>query len=160
MVTHYRAAAPETLRIVPLDALTLVYHRSSGITHIVDAPVPEILETLGGTVNPPQQGPPPQGTAASPTTPGAPVPPTTPNDAPRMGAGGGVIHEVGCVRMGDDPRTSVLDAFCRAHHVPNLFVADGGPFVSHADKNPTHTIIALAWRTAEYLASELKKANV
>jgi len=77
-----------------------------------------------------------------------------------MGAGGGVIHEVGCVRMGDDPRTSVLNAFCRAHHVPNLFVADGGPFVSHADKNPTHTIIALAWRTAEHLAEELKKANV
>jgi PqqD family protein of HPr-rel-A system len=47
-VTLYRAAAPETLRIVPLDALTLIYHRSSGITHIVDAPVPEILETLGG----------------------------------------------------------------------------------------------------------------
>jgi PqqD family protein of HPr-rel-A system len=42
----YRAAAPKTLRIVPLDALTLVYHRSSGITHIVDTPVPEILETL------------------------------------------------------------------------------------------------------------------
>jgi PqqD family protein of HPr-rel-A system len=46
-VTHYRAADPRTLRIVPLDALTLVYHRASGITHIVDAPVPEILETLG-----------------------------------------------------------------------------------------------------------------
>jgi PqqD family protein of HPr-rel-A system len=45
-MTLYRAAAPETLRIVPLDALTLVYHRASGITHIVDAPVPEILETL------------------------------------------------------------------------------------------------------------------
>lgn len=42
----YRAAAPETLRIVPLDALTLIYHRPSGITHIVDAPVPEILDTL------------------------------------------------------------------------------------------------------------------
>jgi PqqD family protein of HPr-rel-A system len=45
-VTLYRAAAPETLRIVPLDALTLVYHRASGITHIVDSPVPEILEAL------------------------------------------------------------------------------------------------------------------
>jgi PqqD family protein of HPr-rel-A system len=45
-VSLYRAAAPETLRIVPLDALTLIYHRASGITHIVDAPVPEILETL------------------------------------------------------------------------------------------------------------------
>lgn len=42
----YRAADPATLRIVPLDALTLLYHRASGITHIVDAPVPEILEIL------------------------------------------------------------------------------------------------------------------
>jgi len=47
-MTQYRAAAPETLRIVPLDALTLIYHRASGITHIVDAPVPEIIETLAG----------------------------------------------------------------------------------------------------------------
>jgi PqqD family protein of HPr-rel-A system len=46
-MTVYRAAAPATLRIVPLDELTLVYHRASGITHIVDAPVPEILEALG-----------------------------------------------------------------------------------------------------------------
>jgi PqqD family protein of HPr-rel-A system len=44
---EYRAAAPATLRIVPLDALTLIYHRASGITHVVDAPVPEILEALG-----------------------------------------------------------------------------------------------------------------
>jgi PqqD family protein of HPr-rel-A system len=43
----YRAADPATFRVVPLDALTLIYHRASGITHIVDAPVPEILETLG-----------------------------------------------------------------------------------------------------------------
>ena len=124
----------------------------------------EILETLGGTVNPPQQFGPPAA-AARPTTPESRATPesspaTPESTSPRMGAGGGVIHEVGCVRMGDDPKTSVLNAFCRAHHVPNLFVADGGPFVSHADKNPTHTIIALAWRTAEYLASELKKANV
>lgn len=42
----YRAADPATLRIVPLDALTLIYHRASGITHIVDSPVPEILEVL------------------------------------------------------------------------------------------------------------------
>lgn len=44
---RYRAAAPATLRIVPLDQLTLIYHRASGITHVVDAPVPEILEALG-----------------------------------------------------------------------------------------------------------------
>ena len=40
------------------------------------------------------------------------------------------------------------------------FVADAAPFVSNADKNPTHTIVALAWRTAEYLAEELRKGNV
>ncbi len=79
---------------------------------------------------------------------------------PIMGAGGGIIHEVGCVRMGDDPRSSVLNKYCQAHNVRNLFVADGGPFVSHADKNPTHTIIALAWRTAEYLAEEMRKGHV
>lgn len=46
-MTRYRAVPPETLRIVPLDALTLIYHRASGITHVVDAPVPEMLEALG-----------------------------------------------------------------------------------------------------------------
>jgi PqqD family protein of HPr-rel-A system len=45
-VTRYRAAPVATLRIVPLDALTLVYHRASGITHVVDSPVPELLEAL------------------------------------------------------------------------------------------------------------------
>jgi len=45
-MTTYRAAPPETLRIVPLDALTLIYHRASGITHVVDAPVPELVEAL------------------------------------------------------------------------------------------------------------------
>ena len=125
----------------------------------------EILETIGGTVNAPQQfGQPARhevndsGVGFAATTPESNSTPES--SSPRMGAGGGVIHEVGCVRMGDDPKTSVLNAFCRAHHVPNLFVADGGPFVSHADKNPTHTIIALAWRTAEHLAEELRKGNV
>ena len=77
-----------------------------------------------------------------------------------MGPGGGIIHEIGSVRMGADARTSVLNKFCQAHDVKNVFGADGGPFVSHPDKNPTHTIIALAWRTAEYLAEEMRKGNV
>ncbi len=47
-MTRYRAAPAATLRIVPLDTLTLVYHRASGITHVVDSPVPELLEVLGG----------------------------------------------------------------------------------------------------------------
>ena len=79
---------------------------------------------------------------------------------PPISRGGAIIHEVGTVRMGDDPRTSPLNRFCQAHDVKNLFVADGAPFVSNADKNPTHTIIALAWRTAEYLAEEMRKGNV
>jgi choline dehydrogenase-like flavoprotein len=70
--------------------------------------------------------------------------------------GGQIIHELGCVQMGADPNSSVLDANCRAHDCRNLFVADGGPFVSQADKNPTWTILALAWRTADYIAGQRK----
>jgi choline dehydrogenase-like flavoprotein len=77
-----------------------------------------------------------------------------------LAVGGLIIHEAGAVRMGNDPRTSVLNRNCQAHDVKNLFVADGGPFVSQADKNLTWTIIALAWRTAEYLADERRKGNL
>ena len=114
-----------------------------------------IIETLGGTVN----AAPVFGQAgANGRAGGAASGPV--DDRPSLGAGGGIIHEVGCVRMGDDPRTSVVNRFCQAHDVKNVFSADGGPFVSHGDKNPTHTIIALAWRTAEYLAEEMRKGNV
>jgi choline dehydrogenase-like flavoprotein len=74
--------------------------------------------------------------------------------------GGEIIHELGTVRMGSDPGKSVLNKYCQAHEVKNLFVADAAPFVSNPDKNPTLTIIALAWRTAEYLAEEMRKGNV
>jgi choline dehydrogenase-like flavoprotein len=79
---------------------------------------------------------------------------------PPISRGGAIIHEVGTVRMGNDRRTSPLNKYCQAHDVKNLFVADGAPFVSNPDKNPTHTIIALAWRTAEYLAEEMRKGDV
>jgi choline dehydrogenase-like flavoprotein len=77
-----------------------------------------------------------------------------------MSRGGGMIHEVGTVRMGNDPKTSALNKYCQAHDVKNLFVADASPFVSSPEKNPTHTIVALAWRTAENLAEEMRKGNV
>ncbi len=80
--------------------------------------------------------------------------------AEKISKGGEIIHEVGAIRMGGDPKTSVLNKYCQAHDVKNLFVADGGPFVSNPDKNPTLTICALAWRTAEYLAEEMRKGNV
>lgn len=75
-------------------------------------------------------------------------------------AGGEIIHEAGTTRMGDDPRTSVLNRWCQAHDCRNLFVADSGPFVSNAHKNMTWTILALAMRTSEYLAGELRKGNL
>ncbi len=82
------------------------------------------------------------------------------NDGVPISRGGAIIHEVGTVRMGDDPKTSPLNKYSQAHEVRNLFVADGAVFVSNPDKNPTHSIVALAWRTAEYLAEELRKGNV
>jgi choline dehydrogenase-like flavoprotein len=130
-----------------------------------------ILETLGGTVNAPRSsGSRGRGGAAGRggfTGRGGPAgargggaAAAAPDDRPQLGAGGGIIHEVGCVRMGTSPDNSVVNRFCRVHDAPNVFSADGGPFASHADKNPTHTIIALAWRTAEYLAEEMRKGNV
>ena len=75
-------------------------------------------------------------------------------------AGGRIIHELGCIRMGDDASRSVLNRNCQAHDVKNLFVADGGPFVSQADKNPTWTILALAMRTGEHIAGERKRGSI
>lgn len=74
--------------------------------------------------------------------------------------GGGDIHEVGTARMGNNPRTSVLNGFCQAHDVKNLFVTDGACFVSNPDKNPTLTITALTWRASDYLLEEARKGNL
>ena len=74
--------------------------------------------------------------------------------------GGRIIHEVGVTRMGHDPKTSVLNANCQAHDVRNLFVADGGPFVSNPDKNCTWTILALSMRTSEHIAEQVKKQTL
>ncbi|GAB4415277.1 MAG: GMC family oxidoreductase [Bacteroidia bacterium] len=75
-------------------------------------------------------------------------------------APGRIIHEVGVARMGSDPRTSALNSYCQAHEVKNLFVVDGASFVSMADKNPTWTILALAWRASDYLIGEMKRGNI
>ncbi|MGB7438290.1 MAG: GMC family oxidoreductase [Candidatus Acidiferrum sp.] len=74
--------------------------------------------------------------------------------------GGKVIHEVGTARMGANPKTSVLNQFCQAHDVKNLFVTDGAPLVTNPDKNPTLTIMALSWRSSEYLLDQAKKGNI
>ena len=84
-------------------------------------------------------------------------------DGPRpygIADGGVIIHEIGTARMGSNPKTSVLNGYCQAHDVKNLFVTDGAGFVTNADKNPTLTILALSWRASEYLLSEAKKGNL
>ena len=65
-------------------------------------------------------------------------------------------HELGGCRMGDDPASSVVDRHCRAHGVDNLYVVDGSIFPSASEKNPTHTIMALAARAAVHLADRLE----
>jgi choline dehydrogenase-like flavoprotein len=77
-----------------------------------------------------------------------------------LAVGGVIIHEAGATRMGSDPKLSVLNAHCQAHDVKNVFVADGGPFVSQADKNLTWTIMALSWRTSEFIAEERRRGNL
>ena len=98
----------------------------------------QIIESLGGKVNGKVE--------------------TDPEKA--IEAGGTIIHEVGTTCLGSDPKNSVLNQWCQAWDVPNLFVADGGPFVSNADKNPTLTILALSMRSSSYLAGEMKKGNI
>jgi choline dehydrogenase-like flavoprotein len=74
--------------------------------------------------------------------------------------GGVIIHEVGTARMGADPKTSVLNGYCQAHDVKNLYVTDGATFVTNPDKNPTLTIMALSWRASDHLLEEAKKGNL
>jgi choline dehydrogenase-like flavoprotein len=70
------------------------------------------------------------------------------------------IHELGTCRMGDDPKTSVLNKWNRSHDIKNLFVVDGSSFVSSGWQNPTMTISALAMRASEHLAEEMRQGNV
>ena len=94
----------------------------------------EIFHAMGATMNPHKRNtPPPHGDST---------------------------HEVGTARMGNDPKTSVLNKFSQAHEIKNLFVADGASFVSNPEKNVTLTIMSLAWRMSEYLAEEARKGNL
>jgi choline dehydrogenase-like flavoprotein len=77
-----------------------------------------------------------------------------------LATGGSIIHELGCVQMGANEKNSVLNANCQAHDCKNLFVADGGPFVTQADKNPTWTILALAWRTSDSIIQQRKAGAI
>ncbi len=73
---------------------------------------------------------------------------------------GRIIHELGTARMGNDPKTSVLNKFNQTHDVKNVFVTDGAAFVGAANQNPTLTILALTIRACEYIADEMKRGNL
>jgi choline dehydrogenase-like flavoprotein len=75
-----------------------------------------------------------------------------PVDPESYDVAGTAIHEHGTCRMGDDPKRSVLNAFQQMHEVPNVFVVDGSAFPNASEKNPTLSILALAWRATDYLA--------
>ena len=65
---------------------------------------------------------------------------------------GNCSHQHGTTRMGNDPKMSVLNKWCQAHDVDNLFVVDGGPFPTGTGANPTLTIMANAWRVADFIS--------
>jgi choline dehydrogenase-like flavoprotein len=80
--------------------------------------------------------------------------------APPAGDSRGSAHNRGTCRMGNDPRTSVVDRYHRAHDVPNLFVVDGSNLVTGGRNHPTMTIQALAFRAAEHLVRSARAGEV
>lgn len=98
-----------------------------------------IMHQMGAIITSPEQG---EDTAYGLETPGK------------------IIHEGGTTRMGNNPKTSVVNKWCQAHDCKNLFVVDAAPFVQQGDKNLTWTILALSMRTAEYILEQRNKLNV
>ena len=111
-------------------------HEIRQIAHGIET-AKEMIGRLGGTVLTPDR---------------------TPEEA--IEDGGVIIHELGTTRMGDKPDNSVTDSFGKTWDVNNLVVVDGSVFTSNAHKNPTLTIMALAWRSTEHLVERLKKGEV
>ncbi len=72
----------------------------------------------------------------------------------------GSPHLLGTCRMGDDPKTSVVDKHNRSHDVPNLFICDGSSLVTSGRGQPTMTIQALAFRAAEYIVEAAKRGDI
>jgi choline dehydrogenase-like flavoprotein len=69
-------------------------------------------------------------------------------------------HWVGTIRMGTDPKTSVLNVDGQAHDIANLFVGDSSVFSAYPEKNPTLTNIALAWRMSERLVAKAQQGEL
>lgn len=73
---------------------------------------------------------------------------------------GTVIHEMGTARMGNDPKTSVLNKWNQSHDIANLFLTDGSCMVSSPCQNPSLTYMALTARACDYAVKEMKKGNI
>ena len=97
----------------------------------------QIIETMGGQVDGPDRRP-----------------------EQAIKKGGEIIHEVGTTRMGTDRRTSVTNEWGQTWDVPNLFIFDGGVFVSNPHKNCTLTLMTLAMRNADRLARDMQRCAV
>jgi choline dehydrogenase-like flavoprotein len=80
--------------------------------------------------------------------------------AKAISAGGSIIHEVGGAIMGKKATTSVTNRWGQTWDVKNVFLADGAVFPSNADKNPTLTIMALAWRAADHILDMLRRKDL
>lgn len=78
----------------------------------------------------------------------------------RLHPGGSAVHEMGTVRMGREPKTSVLNAWNQMHEVKNVFITDGSCMTSSGTANPSLTYMALTARACDYAFSELKKGNL
>ncbi len=74
--------------------------------------------------------------------------------------GGVIIHEVGGAIMGTDPKNSVTNSYGQSWDMKNLFITDGATLCSNADKNPTLTIMALAWRASDHMLALMKRKEV
>src|SRR4029450_2198499 len=70
------------------------------------------------------------------------------------------VHLLGTCRMGNDPKTSVIDRYHRTHDVPNLFVCDGSSMVTSSRGQPTETISALAFRAGEHITALAKRGEI
>ena len=75
-------------------------------------------------------------------------------------AGGSVIHETSSCRMGDTPANSVTDRWSRLWDAENVYIADASVFASNPDKNPTLTILALAWRASDHMSEALRRRDI
>jgi choline dehydrogenase-like flavoprotein len=82
------------------------------------------------------------------------------NGADAIHAGGNIIHEVGGAIMGAEARSSVTNAWCQTWDVSNIFVTDGAVFPSNADKNPTLTIMANAWRVCDHILDRMRRKEL